>query len=458
MARLIAISNRTAADPNSRAGGLAVALWDALVESGGTWFGWSGEITDEPSRGLRVFQEDGVSFALTDLSRDEHDGFYFGYANRALWPIFHYRVDIAAFEEQEFDAYDAVNRRFARLIMPQVRSDDVLWVHDYHFLLLGEALRQEGWTGSLGFFLHIPFPAPELFRTLPEHGRLARALASFDLIGFQTEQDCANFRRYLVNEADGRLCDDGAVDVFETRVHARAFPIGIDAEEFAQLSKGDKAQEAARRIGRFLNKRDLIISVDRLDYSKGLPERFEAVGRLLQDYPDLRQKLQFTQIAPASRSKLEAYVDLRAQLNQLAGQINGDFGGLDWIPIRYLVQTFDRAELAGLYRMARVGLVTPLRDGMNLVAKEYVAAQDPENPGVLVLSEFAGAAEQLTEALIVNPHDVNAVANAIRMALLMPLQERKERWQSLNNSVSEYNIVAWRKSFLAALQDIRAAR
>ncbi|MCG8444047.1 MAG: trehalose-6-phosphate synthase, partial [Caulobacterales bacterium] len=210
-----------------------MALWEALADSGGVWFAWSGETVEDEPRGLRVYSEDGVDHALIDLTEEEHDGYYMGFANRALWPILHYRIDLAVFDEHEFQLYESVNRRFARLIAPRLRADDTVWVHDYHFFLLGEALRSEGWSGPIGFFLHVPFPAPEVFRALPEHARIARALSQFDLVGFQTQKDALNFERYLREEHDAVDGPDGALEVFRDRVRAEAFPIGIDADEIA---------------------------------------------------------------------------------------------------------------------------------------------------------------------------------------------------------------------------------
>ncbi|MEM6850292.1 MAG: trehalose-6-phosphate synthase [Pseudomonadota bacterium] len=457
MPRLVAVSNRTAADAASRAGGLAVALWDALVDCGGAWFGWSGDVVEQERRGLRSFVDEGVEFALADLTQEEYDGFYLGYANRSLWPTFHYRVDLATFNEEDFAVYDAVNRRFARLIKTRLRDDDILWVHDYHFLLLGEAVRQEGWAGPMGFFLHIPFPAPEIFKTLPEHRRIAHAMMSFNLLGFQTRGDRDNFERYILEDCDGVVEPDGGLRAFETSVVARAYPIGIDTAAFTDLAGGADANAAAGRIDRFLGERKLVLGVDRMDYSKGLPERFEAVGRLFDTYPENVSRVSFTQIAPPSRSKVEEYVELREHLDRLAGRINGDYGDLDWIPIRYLARSYPRESLAGLYRLAAVALVTPLHDGMNLVAKEYVAAQDPEDPGVLVLSEFAGAADQLSDALLVNPYDVSGVADAINQALNMPLEERKERWGAMMRGVVDQDIGWWRETYLSDLSAVRAS-
>ena len=312
----------------------------------------------------------------------EYDGYYLGYANRALWPVFHYRIDLAHFDEAEFAAYEAVNRRFARLLAQFTREDDTVWVHDYHFLLMGQELRASGWQGRMGFFLHIPFPAPEVFTALPQHQRLARGLCAFDLVGFQTERDTANFRRYLVEIAADVVLDDGRIQVFDQTVRAETFSIGIDPDDIAALAEGEEGRAAAARLGRIIENRALVIGVDRMDYSKGLPQRMEAFGRMLDDHEELRGRVSFLQIAPPSREAVDAYQVLREELDRLAGRINADYADLDWMPIRYLARSYGRGTLCGLYRLARVGLVTPLHDGMNLVAKEFVAAQAPDDPGV----------------------------------------------------------------------------
>lgn len=448
MGRLIAISNRTAADASARAGGLAVAVWESLTSTGGIWFGWSGNIVEDSVGEPETFTDEGVEFVTTDFTEAEHDGFYLQYANRVIWPVFHYRVDLAHFGNTDFATYAAVNERIAGLVVPRLKEGDSVWVHDYHFLLMGDFLRRGGWQGPIGFFLHIPFPSPEVFKALPEHERIARAMCEFSVLGFQSETDRSNFVRYLVENYDAVDEGDGWISVFGRKIRANAYPIGIDAEGFAKASVSQRASTAASRIGRFLGGRNLVLGVDRMDYSKGLPQRFEAVGKLFDHFPSTRGRVSVTQIAPPSRSKVEEYRDLRIQLDELAGRINGDYGDLDWIPLRYLARSYDRRELAGLYRIARACLVTPLRDGMNLVAKEFVMAQDPDDPGVLILSEFAGAAEQLSDALIVNPHDTFKVAETIYQALEMPLDERKARWEKLRDIVEKQDISWWRHKFL----------
>ncbi len=451
MARLIVASNRTANPGEQNAGGLAVALWGALAERGGVWFGWSGDTVPQETRGVRLVREAEVEFALADLTEAEHDGYYLGYSNRALWPVFHYRVDLARFDEGEFETYEGVNRRFGRLLYPMLRSDDLVWVHDYHFLLLGQELRNSGWQGRTGFFLHIPFPPAEILSALPQHSRLAKALSEFDLLGFQTQRDLGNFTRYMTEQHGADILVDGRIRAFGRTFQAEAFPIGVDAEDVRLSSEGEAARAAAARVERIIGDRALVIGADRMDYSKGLPQRFEAFGRLLDEHAELRGRVNLIQIAPPSREAVDAYRDLREDLDRLAGRVNGDYGDLDWAPIRYLARGYSRDVLAGLYRLARVGLVTPLHDGMNLVAKEFVAAQAPEDPGVLVLSEFAGAAERMTTALLVNPHDIGGVADAIRRALEMPLEERKERWAVLRQEVHEHDIDHWRRNYLRAL-------
>ena len=452
------VSNRTATPGEERAGGLAVALWDALSERGGVWFGWSGEVLERETRGVRVFAEDRVDFAFADLTQAEHEGYYLGYSNRALWPVLHYRVDLAHFDEDEFATYEDVNRRFGRLLAQLTRRGDRVWIHDYHFLLMGQEMRASGWDGPMGFFLHIPFPPPEVFSALPQHQRLARGLCAFDLIGFQTRRDTDNFRRYLVETAGAVEEGDGRLRVFDRSVRVEAFPIGIDADDVADLATGEEARAAAARLGGIIENRAMVIGVDRMDYSKGLPQRMAAFGRLLDTQEDLHGSVSFLQIAPSSREAVDAYQMLRAELDGLAGKINGDHADLDWVPIRYLARQYPRGVLCGLYRLARVGLVTPLHDGMNLVAKEFVAAQDPADPGVLVLSEFAGAAEQLEAALLVNPHDITGMADAIHHALRMPLDERIERWRVLDRAVREQDIVWWRRQYLAALDEVSGGK
>ncbi len=460
MNRLICVSNRVGPLADSaKAGGLAVGLVDALKENGGVWFGWSGDVTEQGTFGPMKLEEQGkVSLATIDISPVDYAEFYAGYTNRTLWPLFHYRLDIADYDRRFEEAYRRVNQRFAVRLKPLIQPNDIIWVHDYHFLLLGCELRELGIENPIGFFLHIPFPPPEILTALPRAHTLVRALFSFDLVGFQTDSDCRSFVRFATDELNGRDLGEGRVSVNNMATTAGAFPIGINGEAFADMAKSDEAVQQETRLKRILMDRSQIIGVDRLEYTKGLVQRFLAFERLLEDYPANRGRVSLMQIAPPSRAELDAYADLRRQLEGEIGRINGRFADTDWTPIRFLARPFQRKALAGLLRASRVGLVTPLRDGMNLVAKEYIAAQNPANPGVLVLSRFAGAAEEMREALIVNPYDVEGVAEALQRALHMPLDERKARWNALNRRICENGAATWRAKYLDALDLAARAR
>lgn len=456
MGRLIVVSNRVSSPADSGAGsvgGLAMALGAALREYSGVWFGWSGQTVDQYTGKLRVERQAGVTLATVDLEEQDRNEYYNGYANRTLWPLFHYRTDLTAYE-RSFDAgYQRVNARFAEALAPLIQPDDFIWVQDYHLALLGRELRALGLRNRLGFFLHIPWPGRRTFTTLPRHRELVTALLDYDLIGFQADDFRDAFADYIVQTAKGKVAPDGTVRALGRTSRIGAFPIGLDVEAFEAATRSEAATETAARLRASAAGRQVILGVDRLDYSKGLEERFLAYEQLLIDHPDLHEKLFLLQVATLSREEVEAYQDLRARLDTVSGRINGAFSTMDWVPLRYVNRAYRRDELAGMYRAAAIGLVTPLRDGMNLVAKEYVAAQDPEDPGVLVLSEFAGAAAQLRAALIVNPLSREDVAEAIRRGLSMPRAERCSRWRDLIAEVRRTPVEAWRDAFVAALRE-----
>ncbi|MDQ0316797.1 alpha,alpha-trehalose-phosphate synthase (UDP-forming) [Amorphus orientalis] len=455
MGRLVVVSNRVGPlQDTGRAGGLAVALVDVLRERGGVWFGWSGKISEEGTFSpLREQSSGNVRVATIDLSETDYNEYYAGYANRCLWPTMHYRLDLTDFDRKFDEGYRRVNERFAARLKPLLEPDDIIWVHDYHFMLLGAQLRAMGVENPIGFFLHIPFPVPEVLTALPNHAGLVRSLLAYDLIGFQSTRDASALRRYLVEEAGADETSDGAMHVLGRKVHLDAFPIGIDAETFAGYAVSGEGQRNFRRLKTLLNGQIQMIGVDRIDYSKGLPERFRAVERLFEDYPENRGRVSFMQVAPPSRSEVRAYSDIQRTLEGLTGRINGKFSDIDWTPISFLTQSLPRRALAGIYRASLIGLVTPLRDGMNLVAKEYVAAQDPEDPGVLVLSRFAGAAEELREALIVNPYSIDAIAEALQTGIRMPQDERKERWERLYGRITKTTAASWSRTFIERLTD-----
>ena len=460
MPRLVAVSNRVADPRKTAAGGLAVALADALNASGGLWFGTSGQVVERDAGGtpgeakVHLQRAGEVTLATVALARDDHDAYYLGYSNGVLWPVFHYRLDLADFDAGDIDGYRRVNRLFAHKLMPMLRPDDVIWVHDYHLIPLAAELRAMGSTHRIGFFLHIPLPPPLILAAIPQHEWLMRSLFAYDLVGFQSNADLTHFARYVQAEGRAEQRGDDVFHAFGRSVRARAFPIGIDVDEFDALMAGRDAQDTLATMREQYAKRQLLVGVDRLDYSKGLPQRVRAFRRLLERYPENRMSATLIQVASPSREDVDAYADIRRELEGLCGSMNGEYGELDWMPVRYIHRTVARRRLPGLYRAARVGLVTPLRDGMNLVAKEYVAAQDPADPGVLVLSRFAGAAEQLGDgALLVNPYDTQGTADAIQHALRMPLDERRARHERLHAQIREHDVHRWHREFLQTLKE-----
>jgi trehalose 6-phosphate synthase len=446
--RLVVVSNRLPLGDNP-SGGLVVALRDALGQSGGLWVGTSGAQSEPPRASFDVhggLPFDRLSF---DLTPAEHDNYYLGYSNSVLWPLFHGRADLMDLHADYLDSYRDVNRRLARMLAGVLERDDLVWVQDYHLLPLAAELRKLGLGNRIGYFLHIPFPTLYDITALPNSDEFIGWLVQYDLIGLQTDRDVARVMEAFRSRPDADLNDRGDRVAFGGhRVAVRAYPIGIDTDAFA--AEAAKAQEAALLpIGE-----KLVIGVDRLDYSKGLPHRMQAFGRLLDQRPDLAGQVTLLQIAPPTREGVAAYDDIREELEQLSGAINGANADLRWTPIRYIHRPVPRARLAGLYRQAAVGLVTPLADGMNLVAKEYVAAQDPEDPGVLVLSTFAGAAEQMDAALIVNPFDLDTVSAALAQALEMPLEERRARYDTLMAGLRRHDIAWWSDAFIAALRQV----
>ncbi|AXQ27368.1 alpha,alpha-trehalose-phosphate synthase (UDP-forming) [Solimonas sp. K1W22B-7] len=450
--RLVAVSNRVVHPRGAaRGGGLAVALLDALRERGGLWFGWSGQIAERPDGRATETVAGEIRLVTVDLSSSEHEDYYNGFANRCLWPLFHLRLDLTTFDPRHYEGYQRVNRRLAYALHPMLQEGDQVWVHDYHLLPFAEALREQRASQPIGFFLHIPFPVPEMLTALPHHRELMRSLFSYDLLGFQTEADVQRFRDCVCREFGGQLRGN-SITAFGRTLTARAFPIGIDAREFAKVAESPAARLEFQRVRENRKDRTVIVGVDRLDYTKGIPERFRSMECLLDRYPDTHGQVELLQIAPTSRGEVPEYMAIRRELEQIAGNINGRYAQLDWEPIRYINRPLGRRQLAGIYRASQIGLVTPLRDGMNLVAKEYVAAQNPADPGVLVLSRFAGSAQQMQAALIVNPYDNTAVADALQTARYMPLEERRQRHAELMRGLLRDDADAWRESFLEELQ------
>jgi trehalose 6-phosphate synthase len=459
LGQLIVVSNRVAVPEKStgaRAGGLEVAVNAALKERSGIWFGWSGKIATRSTIATEKVIDKEVIYVTIDLSREDHQEYYRGFANRVLWPIFHYRIDLAEFSRRDLSGYLRVNDNFARHLDTLLRPDDLVWVHDYHLLPLAKALRERGHKNHIGFFLHIPCPPPEMLTALPHHERLIPSLCDYDLIGFQTGDDAFNFSRYLTRECGLHSRDFNFV-VADRTIRIGAFPVGIETEAFADLARNSMRLPLVKRVIKSLGGRALIIGVDRLDYSKGIAERLSAFERFLQGQVEWRGKVTYLQIAPKSRTEIPEYAAIEQEIGAAAGRINGAYGEADWTPIRYVNRAYSHAALAGLYRSARVALVTPLRDGMNLVAKEYIASQNPDDPGVLILSRFAGAAQECKAALLVNPYDPDSVAAALGQALSMPLGQRRDRHHSMFGTLARNDIRHWAHSFLTALERKRSA-
>jgi len=453
--RVVIVSNRVPSPSEApAAGGLTVALEAVLKERGGLWFGWSGEPckADEPP--LQISAKGTVTFALSALSRRDVEEYYHGFANRALWPICHYRLDLANLSESNAAAYFRVNAQFAAQLHKMLRREDLIWVHDYHLIPMASFLRKLGCVNRIGFFLHIPWPGPEVASALPSYQQLLRGFGAYDVTGFQTESDANNFYDCITSARLGRRVSRNWCEIGGRRLRVRAFPVGIDPGAFAKEARAAEKNTAVKRTLTSLEGRPLIIGVDRLDYSKGLQQRMEAFAIFLERSQWAAwTRVTMLQISPKSRAEVPEYARLQRELEEEAGRINGKFGEIDWTPLRYINKTMSRSALAGLYRIARVGLVTPLRDGMNLVAKEYVAAQPPDNPGVLVLSQFAGAAKELKCAVIVNPYDVEATAAAIARAFSMPIEERMARWKGMIAALRANSVHDWTAHFLKALSN-----
>jgi trehalose 6-phosphate synthase len=451
MSRLVVVSNRVAQPRETRAGGLAAAMRAALKETGGVWFGWSGKLVAAPARQLHRESAGVIDYALLDLTREEYDAYYLGFSNRTLWPLLHFQPTVMQYSRAQYAGYRAVNALFAKKLAPLLRDDDRIWIHDYHLIPLAAELRALGIGARIGFFLHIPLPPPELLVNLPCHEDLMMTLGAYDLIGVQVEDDAdALFRYFLGAPGTHRAGDFVEIDGRRTRI--AAFPISIDTTEVARQSLNALGKAPLRKLRASLDRRKLAVGVDRLDYSKGLPRRFAAFGRFLAEHREWRSKVSYLQIAPPSREEVPEYRELRSKLERFTGATNGRYAEPDWVPIRYVNRSFAQTTLAGFYRIAQLALVTPLRDGMNLVAKEFIAAQPPDDPGALVLSRFAGAAQELPQAILVNPYDPEGLVEGIERGLTMPQEERRERWHAMFEHVSVHDIAAWRRDFLAALE------
>ncbi|HWA91430.1 MAG TPA: trehalose-6-phosphate synthase [Rhizomicrobium sp.] len=451
MSRIVVVSNRVPVPSQAaRAGGLAVVLQEASDRIG-LWFGWSGKTAAETGEDAAVETARGTDYATIGLSEEDHQNFYIGFANSALWPLLHFRLGLIEFRREHLAGYRAVNERFARALVKLLRPDDLIWVHDYHLIPLARALRDLGVANRIGFFLHVPFVPSNVFTALPQADSLLRDFCAFDVVGFQTDEHLDDFRQ-SVRQILGYAVDvAGVIAAQDRRVRTIVAPVGIDAAKYHRQAERAAGGKNYKRLVDSLAGRNLVIGVDRLDYSKGLPNRFEAFNRLLTRFPEHRLGVSYLQIAVPSREEVAEYASLRHSLSRMAGDINGRHGTFDWVPLRYMSQGLARSTLSGFYRAARIGLVTPFRDGMNLVAHEYLAAQDESDPGMLVLSRFAGAADYFSAALTVNPYDPDEIAEAVHAGLQMSLDERRDRHAKLLEELGRLSAASYCATFLQAL-------
>jgi trehalose 6-phosphate synthase len=456
MSRLVAVSNRISVPKRGAApGGLAVGLLAAMQARRGLWFGWDGDTSDTASTEPSIAHKDGITYASMDFDKAEYQDFYLGFCNGTLWPLFHYFVDGFRYNDAQYEAYQRMNQRYARHLAPLLEPDDLVWVHDYHLFPLAQKLREVGITQPMGLFLHIPFPNIEVLRVLPVYGELLQSMLAYDVLGFQTETDAQAFRSAVAYVwGEQVISADGVVTLGGKRVITGVFPIGVDVDAIQREAVESQNTEACKRMIAGLLGRKLMIGVDRLDYSKGLVERFKAYEKFLETHPENQNRVSFLQIAPISRADVRAYSEIRRELEQTTGRTNGRFADTDWTPIRYLNRNFPHDVLMGFMRSAQVGIVTPVRDGMNLVAKEFVAAQDPADPGVLILSTLAGAARELTGAVMVNPYDARGMAHAVQQAFNMPIAERRERHHTMIEVLRRNSITAWHSSFVETLDSV----
>lgn len=454
MSRLVLASNRVAdLSGDKTSGGLAVALSDAVRSYGGVWFGWSGEVVDNLAEiNVKMEHHNGVILATQALTKVEYQSYYLNYANRVLWPVLHHRLDLADFATEALEAFSAMNRRFAQTLASLLRDDDIVWVHDFHLIPLAAELRNQGISNRIGFFLHTPFPPPKIVSALPNHDWLFDRLFAYDVVGFQTEDDLSNFRQYVHDTRTSVTSVTHPFRALQRNIIMKYYPIGIDVDSFRSLAFSKLADEEVGRLKR--SSTDSFIGVDRLDYTKGQLDRFKSYQTFLREYPQHHKRSVFTQIITSPREEQPIHKNIRSELEGITKAINGEFGELSWMPVHCMNCQVSRAVLAAVFRASDVALVTPLRDGMNLVAKEYVAAQDTNDPGVLVLSQFAGAAADLREAIVVDPSNHREVALAMNTAITMKLEERKARQECLLSRIKLNDAKHWRQAFIHDLAGV----
>jgi len=468
--RLIVVSNRlpiVISKENNQwgiqpgSGGLITALTPILKENKSLWVGWPGTGGKAPVQKLldQFGSEQGYKLVGIPLTQQEIERYYWGFSNGTLWPLLHDLLGYCKFNLEDWQTYVAVNKKFAQAIKKLTEKNDIIWIHDYQLSMVGHFLKKLKVRQPLAYFHHIPFPSLDLLRRLPWKTEYTKALLAFDLLGFQTLRDRRNFVNTvtsLISEASilQRQRNFTLIKYGERIIQARNLPISIDFNEFNNAAHSPEVQDAAWYLHENLHERQLMLGIDRLDYTKGIPERFLAFELALEKYPELKQKISLLQVVVPSRTLDPYYQKLKEQLEQMTGRINARFGDAGWIPIHYIFRSLDNTQLIAHYRTSEIAFITPLRDGMNLVAKEYCACS-VENNGVLILSEFAGAADQLGEkALLVNPYDIEKTADTIYQAFTMPLEERQQRMRWLRNQIQRNDVHQWLRYFMRALDGV----
>lgn len=442
MSRLIIVSNRVSYPSkrqNSTAGGLSVTLKRTLQKTGGIWFGWSGVCSEHNNNQIQNIVKDNINYLVTDLSKQDLQHYYYGFSNSVLWPLCHYRSDLINYKKQDYLGYKKVNKLFAEHLQNYIKPSDTLWIHDYHLIPIAKELRKLGFKNAIGFFLHVPFPCYDLLRTAPPYKELLDDLCVYDLLGFQTKLDESNFLNSLKNK----------------KPKTGVFPATIDSKIFEKFSKSLLPKASWKALANKLKTQILTIGVDRLDYAKGITNRLCIYENFLTNNKSYIEKIKFLQITPKSRSDILEYKAIQQEIALQIGKINGKFSTLTWAPLTYINKNIEQSTLSLLYKNAKIAMVTPIRDGMNLVAKEYIASQNPSDPGVLILSQFTGAAENLTNALLINPYDIEESSKALEQAIAMPLDERIARWQPMKNYIDQNNTEEWCNSFLNRLHAIK---
>lgn len=444
---------------NQASGGLVTAMTPVLKRDGGVWIGWAGNFLEENIDVDELLEKESEAlnyrYKSVDISLKDYELYYKGFSNEVLWPLFHNVSVYCNFDANYYEAFKKVNQKFAQTIMGELIDDDFIWVHDYQLISTGQELRENGVKNNIAFFLHIPFPHSETFKRIPQRLEIVNALLSYDLIGFQTEMDRKNFLEVVDTLIEDAIIDQGDRGITTIVNQKRenkvgVFPISIDYDEFSDQAKSEEVSIMTEELKESYQDQKIVLGLDRLDYSKGIPQRLKAYRRLLEMNPTLHKKVKLIQVMVPSREDIAKYSDLKSEIEELVGEINGKFSQPGWIPLQYFYHSLSRVELLAYYRMSDVALVTPLKDGMNLVSKEYCAANIDKN-GVLILSEFAGAKYQFKDdALLVNPFDERSLVDNMQKALSMEIKEKQRRMENMQNSIRKFDIYWWVDTFLKA--------